>query len=871
MKGTWLTAIGRRVLGLRYRTRLQGVEAVRGRGQGGILFLPNHPAYVDPMLLMAHLFPVFHPRTLADKDITAAPWIRWITGRLGVRSIPDPARYGEACRPEIEAVIQECIQGLRAGENWLLYPAGRVYHSRFEDLGGNSAVETILSQAPEVRVVLIRTTGLWGSSFGRASGRPPELVKSLTHGLKCLLANFLFFGPRREVCIELAEPQDLPRNQGRAGLNRYLEAFYNQDAPAARYVPYTIWERGNVRELPEPEVQRLAGDPEAVSGVIREQVLAKLIELSGNPTVAEEALLAKDLGLDSLARLEVQTWIAQEFGHEMADPEALQTVGDCLLAACGMANGTARIALAAPPSIWFEPSLPVAVPAGNSIMEVFLRQAARGPQRPALADPQGGVKTYRDLLTSILALKPHLEALDGEHVGIMLPASGAAAVVFLAVLFAGKVPVMVNWTAGSRNLIHGMEALGVSKILTAGQLVSKVEGQGADLGSIRDRFVLLETLGKSLGRWEKLQAALRARFSWRSLRRARGHETAVLLFTSGSENLPKIVPLTHGNLLANIRDLVNLIPFEPLERMIGFLPPFHSFGLTATTLLPLCSGLPVAYFPNPTDGASLALGVEAYRVTMLVGTPTFLSGIVRVATDAQLAGLRMVVAGAEKCPESLYEVLARRWPGMRVLEGYGITECSPVVSVNRWEAPRHGSIGKPLPSVEIALVNADTGEAVPPGSPGMLLVRGPSIFSGYLQSEGASPFETSAGKAWYRTGDLVRQDPDGSLVFVGRLKRFVKLGGEMISLPAVEEVLLQHFGEMADAEIPLAVEAAPSDAHPELTLFSTRPISREAANAALREAGLSPLHFIRHVREVEKIPVLGTGKTDYRALKALLA
>ncbi|MDP2875679.1 MAG: AMP-binding protein, partial [Holophaga sp.] len=474
------------------------------------------------------------------------------------------------------------------------------------------------------------------------------------------------------------------------------------------------------------------------------------------------------------------------------------------------------------------------------------------------------------LLTAIFVLRPHIQALKGERVGIMLPASNAAAVAYLTVLFSGKVPVMVNWTAGSRNLVHGLELLGVDKVLTSSLLVSKVEAMGADLSGIRDRFWMLEDLGKSLTRTEKLVAFLRARLSWRALGKAKVPETAVVIFTSGSENLPKAVPLTHRNLLSNVRDLVQLFPLTATERMIGFLPPFHSFGLTGTMLLPLCSGLPVVYFPNPTDGSALARLVEAYKITMLVGTPTFLSGIVRSASDAQLASLRMVVAGAEKCPEALYEILGRRWPGMRVLEGYGITECSPVLSVNAFEDPQRGTIGKPLPSVEHLVIDLDTEAPVEPGKAGMLLVRGASIFGGYLNYEGDSPFVECAGKTWYRTGDLVRQESDGTLVFTGRLKRFVKMAGEMVSLPAIEESLLRHFTREDDQEIPLAVEATASDSQPEVVLFTIRPITREEANAVLGQAGLSPLHFIRQVRQVEKIPVLGTGKTDYRSLKALL-
>ena len=870
MKGEFLALCGRAFLGLRYRVRIEGLEAVLAKGRTGILLLPNHPAYLDPAILLTHFYPSLHPHILADKDNMAKPLVRWLIGRVGVKPIPDPAIHGAASLPEVAQVLNESSEGLRNGENYLLYPAGHIYLSRFEDLGGNSAVETILSQAPEIRVVLVRTKGMWGSSFSKAIDRHPDWGRCILRGFRSLLANFLFFGPRRRVSIELVEPADLPRREGRAAMNRYMEAFYNQDAPPARYVPNTIWEKGGERDLPEPVLLKMEGDLNEVPTSIREQLHGKLTELSGGSTFSDAALLAKDLGLDSLGRMELQLWLEHEFGHPVPDPDMLQTVGDCLLAACGKAAGNSKSALKPPAESWFQERLPVEVPAGDTLTEVFLRQVARDPNRPAIADMQGGQRSYRDLLTGIFALKPHIQALKGERVGIMLPASGAAVVTYLTVLFSGKVPVMVNWTAGSRNLVHGLELLGVERVLTSAQLVAKVEAMGSDLSGIRDRLWMLEDLGKSLTRAGKLIAFLRARFSWRALHRVSVPETAVVIFTSGSESLPKAVPLTHQNLLANVRDLVNLIPLEPTERMIGFLPPFHSFGLTGTMLLPLCAGLPVVYFPNPTDGSALARLVETYRITMLVGTPTFLSGIVRSATDEQLAPLRMVVAGAEKCPESLYEVLARRWPHMRVLEGYGITECSPVLSVNPFEDPRRGTIGKPLPSVEHLLVDLDTELPVEPGKVGMLLVRGPSIFGGYLHYEGASPFVERDGKAWYRTGDLVREEPDGTLVFTGRLKRFVKLGGEMVSLPAIEEALLRHFAREEDQETPLAVEATPSESQPEVVLFSIRPISREEANTVLGQIGLSPLHFIRQTRQVDKIPVLGTGKTDYRALKGLL-
>jgi long-chain-fatty-acid--[acyl-carrier-protein] ligase len=252
---------------------------------------------------------------------------------------------------------------------------------------------------------------------------------------------------------------------------------------------------------------------------------------------------------------------------------------------------------------------------------------------------------------------------------------------------------------------------------------------------------------------------------------------------------------------------------------------------------------------------------------VLVGTPTFLNGIVRAAQPGQLDSLRIAVTGAEKCPDAVYQALRRACPNATILEGYGITECSPIVSANRMEKSVPGSIGKPLDSVECVVLGLDRHAPVAPDESGMLYVRGPSIFSGYLNYGGESPFFEWDRKRWYRTGDLVRLGADGWLTFEGRLKRFVKLGGEMISLPAIEAVLMPHFAAEADEGPPLAVETMGPPDSPEIVVFTVRPTTREHVNQVVRDAGLSPLYHVRQVIQVETIPVLGTGKTDYRGLK----
>lgn len=869
-----LTQVGRGLLRLRYRIRVEGLAAVAARGGGPILFLPNHPALIDPVIVMLELFPRFAPRSLADRDQVDRFLVRRLADRFGVRPMADPGRYGAAARDDVAAALAACAADLRAGRHLILYPAGRIYRSRLEDLGGTSALETLLGQAPDVRIVLVRTRGLWGSRFSRAPGRHPDMAAGMLHGLKVLLANLVLFAPRRPVTIELHEPDDVPRAADRTVLNRYLEAFYNADAPPNTYVPYYRWERGGIRALPDPTPPRLAGTVTDAPAATRDIVLQHLQAMSGVAAVEPGHLLARDLGLDSLAQVDLAVWLEREFGCAVEQADALRTAGDVILAACGQVVAAGPAELAPIAAGWFAGAADaarIAVPPAAHIGELFLAQARRTPGQVIVADQTSGAKTYRDLVTAVLVLRPVVAALPGEAVGIMLPASVGAVVLYLTALFAGKTPVMVNWTAGPRQMAHALELAGVERVLTANRLVQRVKAQGLDLSPLADRLVLLEDVGRAIPLRVKLAAALRARLGRHGLDRVAPRDPAVILFTSGSESLPKAVPLTHANILTNARDVAANFGLYPDDRALGILPPFHSFGLTVTTLLPLLTGLRVVYHPNPTEGTVLARLIAAYGVTLLVGTPTFLRGIVRAADDAQLATLRAVISGAEKCPDELFDEVGRRWPKLNIIEGYGITECSPVVAANNEHAPRRGAIGKPMASVECAVVDLDTHIRIPPGSgrAGMLLVRGPSVFGGYLGAGVPSPFVEFEGRSWYRTGDLVTEDADGVLAFRGRLKRFAKLGGEMISLPAIEEALVRALAPAAD-EPQLAVECTPVETNPELVLFTTLDVDREAANRCIRDAGLSPLHNVRRVVRLEAIPLLGTGKTDYRSLRELL-
>ncbi len=868
-----LAFLGRNLLRLRYRAELRGLKEIAARGRNGILFLPNHPALIDPVILICALQPLFAPRALANRDQVNRPFIRWAARRFRVWTMPDALLGGETAREEIASALASCADWLRRGGNVLLYPAGHISRAREEQVGGTSAVETILRAAPNARVVLVRTRGLWGSGFSRASGQAPKVARTLLRGIKGLLASGIFFAPKRAVSIEFQEPADFPRHASRDLVNRALEGFYNRDPAPNIYVPCSIWERRGAEVRPEPSASSGRQDATGVSSAIRETVLGRLRGITGNMTLRDADHLAKDLGMDSLAIVELAAWLESEFGTQFGDSGAgMETVADVLWAAAGAGTGRADIELKPVPLLWHNlpTDHPVALPDGGNVPEVFLRCALGRPHRVMAADQASGVRTYRDALAAILALKPVMEDIPGPYVGIMLPSSVAAGLIILAVQFAGKTPVMVNWTLGLQAMRHTLDLLDVGRVLTSARLVERLEKQWGSMDEIRMRLVFLEEVRRALPLHRRIAAAIQARTGAGPLWRARVADTAVVLFTSGSEAAPKAVPLTHANLLANMRDLVRVLHIKPGDRMLGMLPPFHSFGITGTILFPFCTGIPVAYHPNPTEGALLARTIEAYRLTIVVGTPTFLNGILRAARPGDLSSVRLIVSGAEKCPDALHETVRKSYPHCRIVEGYGVTECSPVVAVNDDRDPRPGTIGRVLPSFRYAVVHPETGARVRQGEMGRLLVRGPAVFSGYLHHAGRQPFMQLDGLDWYDTGDLVRESSDGLLTFCGRLKRFVKVGGEMISLPAIEEALLRSLATPTDEGPCLAVESTGVEPNPDIVLFTTRPLARDAVNRLLREAGLSPLHHVRVVRQLPELPTLGTGKVDYRALKRLL-
>ncbi|MCI5147918.1 MAG: hypothetical protein D3916_00655 [Candidatus Electrothrix sp. MAN1_4] len=862
------------LLRLRYRLLVTGLKEVQKRTKDNrpLLFLPNHQALIDPVIIMSLLYTHTHfaPRPLVDEKQADHPLAKYTMDLVNAIFIPDLNMSGRDAKEQVFAGIDEIVATLKRGENVLMYPAGRISRGQLEVIGANSGAVSVTHGVPEARIILIRIRGLWGSRLSRASG-VPTLFGDVRKLFLRVLANGLLFMPRRTVHLEFVEPDDFPRGGDKQTINCYLEEFYNFEPDRNTEIPRYWWQGFQPIYHDEARPEFITQDTDSIPESIRSLVLTRLTELAGVDKVHEHDSLAADLGMDSLVLAEFGAWLHQEFGVATENLEVLQTVSDCILAAGGIMPVLSGVPLKPVSSKWFAQAAEqeLCFSEGETIAELFLAQAELHPDQVIVSDQISGDKTWRQLIMAIYALLPEVENISEKRVGIMMPASVSAVVSWLVVMFSGKEPVMVNWTSGISNIQYSLQAVGVNQVITAKALTSQLEQRGIDLNKVGVRWLYLEEIAARIHAGRKIMALLKSRLSWRKLYRAEITKNAAILFTSGSEARPKAVPLTHANFLANARDFSQILSLSSHDRLLGILPVFHSLGLAGTIILPLCTGLRTVYWPNPTEGDQLARMIGAYGVTTLISTPTFLQGILRAGKSDLLHSLRLIFSGAEKCPDHVFALLKEHCPPAVLCEGYGVTECSPVVAVNSPDAPQLGTIGNVLPSMEYILLdpeNPESNQPVAPGKNGRLLVRGPNVFSGYL-GDAPSPFIDFAKKSWYDTGDLMFER-DGILVFAGRLKRFVKMGGEMISLPAIEQVLEAYY---PTGEGPvLAVSATADEQHPELVLLTVLETDRQEANQAIRDAGLSPLHNIRLVRQVNQIPLLGTGKTDYTTLNKLV-
>lgn len=495
----------------------------------------------------------------------------------------------------------------------------------------------------------------------------------------------------------------------------------------------------------------------------------------------------------------------------------------------------------------------------------------------------GGVLRFDKLLAVAIVLSKIIKkSTKKKRVGIILPPGKGGILTNVAVLLAGKIPVNLNFTAGEKAIASCIQQADLDKFISADPFVRKMSSFNWPPNRqmiLIDR--ILPDVKKSIILWLGLSKILSAGMlaSILHVPRKGGSKEAVLLFTSGSSGDPKGVVLSHRNVLANVNQFGARIDLKSSDRVLGCLPLFHSFGCTVTMWYPMIEGVSLVTYPSPLETVKLAELIEKYQVSLVLATPTFLRGYLRRAKKEQFESVKLVITGAEKLPQKVADSFMKRF-GKPVLEGYGLTETSPVTNVNipdpdvsdarNPSLPNHrpGSVGMFIPGVAARITDPETHEPLPLHESGMIWLRGSNIFEGYLNE----PEKTASvmQNGWFMTGDIGRVDEDGFLYIEGRLSRFSKIGGEMVPHETVEDLVNKSLGN-TDDERKIAIVGVPDEAKGEaLILLSADPdVDLKNLRTSLLGEGVAALWIPKKIVDVEEIPILASGKLDIKGCENL--
>ena len=534
-----------------------------------------------------------------------------------------------------------------------------------------------------------------------------------------------------------------------------------------------------------------------------------------------------------------------------------------------MSSGAARARLTA----WLRDELirqQFAVEMAFGPQNVYAAVAETARQRPGfviLEDASLQPLTYRRLMVGADLLAEALRdaVAGGERIGLLLPNVNATPVTILALWSLGKTPALLNFSSGTPTMLACAQLAGLKHLITSRAFLERARLNVDAFIQAGVTVIFLEDARARIPGSEKFIMLLR---HWCHAPPA--HErlpaagaTAVIVFTSGSEGAPKGVELTHGNLLANIRQMLAVTDFTDHDRLFNCMPLFHSFGLTTGTFLPLVRGIYVFLYPSPLQYRMVPAVLYERDCTVFISTNTFLNGYARKAHPYDFRSLRYLFTAAEKLQEATALTWSQKY-GVRILEGYGATECAPCVSLNTPLEPRYGSVGRLLPGMESRL---EPVEGVEDG--GRLWVRGPNVMKGYLNADANAKFLAAGG--WYDTGDIVSVDADGYLHIRGRLKRFAKVSGEMVSLTAVEDALAGAFPQYG-LRCQVAVITRPDENKGEALIAVTNEpkLTLDEIRNAIKAKGMTNLSAPREVKVVREIPKLGTGKVNHRELQLLM-
>ncbi|MEL6112371.1 MAG: AMP-binding protein [Pseudomonadota bacterium] len=494
----------------------------------------------------------------------------------------------------------------------------------------------------------------------------------------------------------------------------------------------------------------------------------------------------------------------------------------------------------------------------RSILHAFLTQARKsGAKTLAVIDGDGRKLTYGDLTRAVFGLSGPIarQTAPGENVGLMLPTGAGVLISCFALHATGRVPAMLNFTSGEKNLKLAGQAAEVKTVLTARKFieVAKLHGLVENLSTVYN-FLYLEDLKDQVGLTDKIKAVLGPILPSLYTHHPQPDDNGVILFTSGTEGTPKGVVLSHKNVLANVAQISAHVDLEKDDIFFNPLPAFHCYGLTAGSLWPVISGHPVVFHPSPLQTKIIPKRIFETDSSVLFATDTFLQQYMRASDEGGMSSLRIAVCGAERVRDETRQAAERKF-AFKVLEGYGVTEAAPVLAANQPEDIRNGTVGKLLPTVESRLEPVGGLDAG-----GRLFVRGPNVMKGYLFAEQPGKIQKRDPADWYDTGDVVTIDKEGYVSIRGRMKRFAKIGGEMISLTVVENCASAVWPDNMHAA---AIVPDPKKGEQIVLVTDQKEPERASLLRWAQSHGVPEIAVPKKIVSVDAIPVLGTGKTDF--------
>lgn len=499
----------------------------------------------------------------------------------------------------------------------------------------------------------------------------------------------------------------------------------------------------------------------------------------------------------------------------------------------------------------------------KAVFDALIEARDRFGDKEILEDQDRKPLTYTGLIRAAFVLGRKIAAMTepGERVGVLLPSSAGVCVTFYGLHAFGRTPVMLNFTSGARNVKAAIKAAGVKKVLSAKRFVdqAKLEDLTDAIETVAE-VVWLDDVRKTIGLGDKVFGLMAGLFPKQFRTPVKPDDAGVILFTSGSFGAPKGVFLSQSNLVANCAQVAQHIDLNPNWVVFNPLPTFHCFGLTGGVLLPMLTGMKAFQYPSPLHAKQIVELLPEVKASIVFATDTFLNQWARVAGPDDFRTLEFVVAGAEKVRDETYHLFNTKFHGLKLLEGYGATEAAPVVAVNHPDRNRPGTVGQMLPGMEWRV---EPVPGIPEG--GRLYLRGPNVMAGYLSPDDPEMVEPLEG-GWHDTGDIVDVDEEDYVAILGRAKRFAKIGGEMVSLTAVEGLASAVWPESRHA-----VVAVPDTRKGERLVLVTDRTDADVARLAAwaKDHGAPELAVPKKIMRVPEVPVLGTGKTDYVSIQRM--